>query len=47
MNQAAATAAACHSVFRQGAETTTSESYTKLWIELINQIERDKAVLSG
>lgn len=45
MNQATA-AIPCRSVFREGAQATTTERYTKIWITLINQIEKSKAVLA-
>lgn len=33
----------CVSVFKSGENTTTTQEYTRKWIELINQIERDKS----
>lgn len=47
MDQAIPASSACRSVFRGGTEAPTAEAYTQLWITLIDQIERDKQVLSG
>ena len=33
----------CVSVFKSGENTTTTQEYTRKWIELINQIERGKS----
>lgn len=44
MNQSAVSCSASRSVFRE--EVLTVEKFTQLWITLINQIERDKQVLS-
>lgn len=32
------------SVFKSGKSTTTKEAFTKMWIELINKLERSKGV---
>ncbi len=34
----------CVSVFKSGENTTTKQEYTKIWIELINLMERSKSV---
>ena len=34
----------CKSVFKSGESTTSKSEFTKMWIEMINKIERDKAV---
>ena len=36
----------CTSVFKNGA-TPDEKGYTQIWIALINQMERSKAVLAG
>lgn len=36
----------CKSYFRSGEECTTVQSYTDVWIRLINQLERSKVILS-
>ncbi len=41
------TSASCHSVFKNGGMQTTKRDYTRIWIELINQIERRKGVAAG
>lgn len=46
MNQATSAVPDCRSVFQKGASVTTSEKYTQIWITLINQIEKGKAVLA-
>lgn len=46
MNNNAAVSA-CRSVFKGGKNRPTSEEYTRIWIALINQIERNKQVLAG
>lgn len=33
----------CVSVFKSGENMTTTQEYTRKWIELINQIERGKS----
>lgn len=33
---------ACTSVFKDGRSTTTREAYTRIWIGLINQKERNR-----
>lgn len=33
----------CVSVFKSGENTTTTQEYTRKWIELINRIERGKS----
>lgn len=37
----------CKSVFKYGTEGLTTERLTEVWITLINQIERSKAVIAG
>ena len=32
------------SVFKSGESTTSKEVFTKIWIELINKLERSKSV---
>ncbi len=36
----------CTSVFKEG-QKLSSEYYTKIWITLINQLEKSKQILSG
>lgn len=31
------------SVFKSGENTTSTEAFTKMWIELINKLERSKS----
>jgi len=33
----------CRSVFKSGENTTSKEAFTKMWIELINKLERSKS----
>lgn len=38
----------CKNIFKNGEGTITKEKYTQAWVNLINRLERDKAVtLSG
>ena len=37
----------CRSIFKNGDSAPEETTYTQIWIELINQIERAKAVLAG
>ncbi len=37
----------CKSYFKSGKNSTTVQAYTSVWIQLINQLERSKAILSG
>lgn len=32
----------CKSVFKDGRQSTSKEEFTKIWIELINRIEKNK-----
>lgn len=32
------------SVFKSGENTTSKEVFTKMWIELVNKLERSKSV---
>ena len=32
------------SVFKSGESTTSKEAFTKMWIELINKLERSKSM---
>ena len=34
----------CRIVFKSGESTTSKNQFTKIWIELINKIEKNKAV---
>ncbi len=34
----------CKSVFKSGKSTTTKEAFTKMWILLINTLEKGKSV---
>lgn len=34
----------CRSVFKSGESTTSKNQFTKKWIEMINRIEKNKAV---
>lgn len=36
--------AECKSVFKSGKSTTTKGEFTKMWIQLINKMERSKSV---
>ena len=36
----------CVSVFKGGGNTTTSELYTRKWVEIINALERRKKACS-
>jgi len=46
MKQNAVLSPACRSFFQKGAQATTTEAYTQIWIALINQIERGKHTLA-
>ena len=37
----------CKSYFKGGEDCTTVQNYTNIWIQLINQLERSKMILSG
>ena len=37
----------CKSYFKSGENCTTVQTYTNVWIQLINQLERSKVILSG
>ena len=37
----------CKSYFKSGEDWTTVQNYTNIWIQLINQLERSKVILSG
>ncbi len=37
----------CTSVFKTGDPAPSCEDFTKAWIDLINQMERNKAIVSG
>ncbi len=41
------TSASCRSVFKNGGIQTTKRDYTRIWIELINQLERRKGGAAG
>ena len=34
----------CRSVFKSGESTTSKAQFTKKWVEMINRIEKNKAV---
>ncbi len=34
----------CRSVFKSGESTTSKNQFTKKWIEMINRIEKNKAI---
>lgn len=36
----------CVSIFKNGASTTTQKEFTKVWTDLINRIEKGRAVSS-
>ena len=36
--------ATCKSVFKSGENTTSKSQFTKMWIELINRLEKNKGV---
>lgn len=35
----------CKSVFKSGENTTTEREFTKMWILLINTLEKDKSFI--
>lgn len=37
----------CKSYFKSGGNSTSVQSYTSVWIQLINQLERSKKILFG
>ncbi len=37
----------CRSVFREPDKPLTAEGYTKLWVQLIQQMERSSAAAAG
>lgn len=37
----------CKSYFKSGKNSTTVQTYTSVWIQLINQMERSKVILSS
>lgn len=37
----------CTNVFKNGDPAPTSDAFTKVWINLINQMEKNKAILGG
>lgn len=37
----------CKSYFKSGEDCTIVQNYTNIWIQLINQLERSKMILSG
>ena len=37
----------CRSVFQKSGTSLTSERYTKIWIQLINQMERSNSIAAG
>ncbi len=37
----------CKNYFKSGENHTTVQNYTNIWIQLINQLERSKAILFG
>lgn len=37
----------CKSYFKSGENCTTIQEYTNVWVQLINQLERSRAILSG
>ena len=37
----------CKSYFKSGEDCPTVQNYTNIWIQLINQLERSKVILSG
>jgi len=41
------TDATCTSVFKNGDPAPTSENFTQVWIDLINQIERNKVLTAS
>lgn len=42
-----AIASNCKSIFKSGENKLTPEYYTRIWIALINQVERNKQLLAG
>ncbi len=34
----------CSSVFKSGESTTSKTQFTKIWIELINRLEKNKEI---
>ncbi|WP_444641639.1 hypothetical protein ACRQU7_15330 [Caproiciproducens sp. R1] len=37
----------CKNVFKSGENTTLKEQFTQKWIEIINQIEKNKRIAIG
>ena len=37
----------CKSRFKSGGDCTTVQAYTNVWIQLINQLERSRMILSS
>jgi hypothetical protein len=36
----------CKNVFKSGENTTSKEQFTKAWVALVNQLERNKRTIS-
>lgn len=37
----------CRSIFKDGGNVSTPETFTKAWITMINQIEKNKGFVIG
>ncbi len=47
MNRLPLPTPSCRSVFRKSETPMTAERYTKIWIQLINQMERSSSIAAG
>ena len=47
MNRLTLPSPPCRSVFQKSGTSLTSERYTKIWIQLINQMERSNSIAAG
>ena len=47
MNRLPLPTPSCRSVFRKSETPLTAERYTKIWIQLINQMERSSSIAAG
>lgn len=41
------TTSICTNIFKNGDPAPASDTFTKVWINLINQMEKNKAILGG
>ena len=47
MNRFPLPTSSCRSVFPKSETPLTAERYTKIWIQLINQMERSSSIAAG